>query len=491
MLRTNSILKICLFANIFLVSLSFSQTSEWKVIWDKNAPLDSVEYYRVFRSVDSPPGLNDDIGTVPQPTNVNQDSVVYTDQTINRGVHYFYRVQAIDSLQRTSSLSESEDAAIPFILIDENLVLASNSVISFSLNNAQYVDDPDHAFNQLEWAVTGGNEITININASNTITINTPEDTTVQETFQFSVADPDSFYDVKSVTISLTRINSEPQIISSPVTSIIYDDLYQYEVVASDPDGDALTFSLTQAPAFLNITSTSDTSALISGTPSASNLGSHQVRVLVEDDYGGSDTQNYVLTVNDTTNGEEFHQSIQISFVQGGVVQIEWQTKQSSRDYIEYGLDDFYGNSTPQELDLSTSHQQQISGLSENTTYHFQIVSENSSGIIYRSNDSVFTTLPHQVDRQNVKAYPIPYNVNTQSGTGGIYFELPSSAELYSLFIYTILGDLVYSASDLTGTYLWNATNSSGKGINAGLYLYVVKKANGDQVSSGKLIIVR
>jgi hypothetical protein len=476
---------------IILLSSATAQTTQWRVVWDKNAAIDSVEYYRVFRNIGSAPGLSDEIGTVPQPTNINQDSVVYLDQNIESGVHYFYRVQAIDSLQRSSPLSPSADAAIPIILINDHLTLASNSIISFSLNDQQYVNDPDHSFNQLDWAVTGGTDISININSSNTITIETPEDTTIEETFQFSVVDPDSFYDVKSVTISLTRINSQPQIITSPVTSTIYNDLYQYEVIASDPDGDALTFSLTQAPAFLNITSTSDTSALISGTPSASDLGSHQVRLIVEDDYGGFDTQNYVLTVHDTTDGENFHQSIQISFLQSGIVQIEWQTIEPSRDYIEYGMDDYYGNSTSQEIDLNSEHEQQITGLVGNTTYHFQLVSENSSGIIYRSADSVFTTLPDQVEEQAVKAYPIPYNVNTQTGLGGINFELPSSSEYYSLYIYTILGDLVYAASDLTGTYLWNVTNDAGREINAGLYLYVVKKDNGDHVSTGKLIIVR
>jgi hypothetical protein len=490
-LNNNMKMKIFWLVIILIVSNVCAQTTEWKVVWDKNAPTDSVEYYTIYRNIDSAPGFGDNIGTVPQPTNAGQDSVLYIDQNINPGVHYYYSIQAVDSSQRTSSLSSSADAAIPRILINSNITVPSNTTTAFSLNDAQYVQDPDNNYNQLDWSVSGGNQISVSINSSNTITIVTPEDTTIQETFEFSVADPDRFYHIKSVTISLTRVNSLPQITSLPSTTVIKNDPYQYNVNATDADGDPLTFSLIQAPDFLNIAASSSSSAIISGIPNDSDVGGHQVRILVEDEFGGSDTQNYVLTVQDTIGQGDFHTSIQVTAVQEGIMQIGWQTIESSRDYIEYGSDQNYGSSTTPESNLTTDHEQQISGLASNTLYHFQIVSENSSGTIYRSSDAVFMTPGGPNNEEKVRAFPVPYNANSPSGSGGINFEMPSSSDLYSLLIYNILGDLVFNISDVNGTYLWNVTNSAGNEINAGLYIYVVNKKNGDQVGTGKVVIIR
>ena len=71
---------------------------------------------------------------------------------------------------------------------------------------------------------------------------------------------------------------------------------YLYQVRAVDPDGNSLTYSLSQAPAGMQIDASS---GLITWYPTAVQLGQNQVTVRVEDGRGGSDTQTF--TVNVTT----------------------------------------------------------------------------------------------------------------------------------------------------------------------------------------------
>jgi RHS repeat-associated protein len=75
---------------------------------------------------------------------------------------------------------------------------------------------------------------------------------------------------------------------------------YLYAVRAVDPDGDPLTFTLTQAPAGMQI---DPSSGLITWQPTAGQLGPNQVTVRVDDGRGGFDTQSYVLTVVDSAPG--------------------------------------------------------------------------------------------------------------------------------------------------------------------------------------------
>jgi hypothetical protein len=371
-----------------------SQTTEWKVVWDKNSELDSVDHYVIYRNAGSVPSLNDSIGSQVHPTEFNIDSVVYVDQNILVGVEYYYKVQAVDYIGRRSNLSQNVNAAIPKILINDNITFTINSEISWDLNQSLYVEDPDNAYSQLEWDVTGGEEISITINSSNIATVITPQDSTATEVFVFSVTDPYGFYDSKQVTVSLTsELNNPPVILSSPVKTAIAGQLYEYDVTAEDPNGDPLSFTLIESPPFLNLTVINNSVAKIVGTPALNDVGDHLISVRVEDGRNGSDIQEYTLTVMKT------------------------------------------------ETEL--------------------------------------------------RVFPIPYNVNTPNSYGGIYFDLPDETESYTVLIYNILGDLVFRESQLSNYYIWKIENSSGKEVNAGLYIYYVKSSDGSQVASGKLVIIR
>jgi hypothetical protein len=66
--------------------------------------------------------------------------------------------------------------------------------------------------------------------------------------------------------------NSPPQISGSPATTIRENETYSFTPSAGDADGNALTFSIANRPAWASF---STTSGRLSGTPTSSNVGTY------------------------------------------------------------------------------------------------------------------------------------------------------------------------------------------------------------------------
>ena len=96
-----------------------------------------------------------------------------------------------------------------------------------------------------------------------------------------------------------------------------------------------------------------------------------------------------------------FQTPIQISEIKADLaddkenIQITWVTDVPTTAQIEYGRNVEYGMSTAEATELTTLHSVKITGLEENTTYHFRIIARNAP--LYteaRSSDATFRTLP-------------------------------------------------------------------------------------------------
>jgi len=95
--------------------------------------------------------------------------------------------------------------------------------------------------------------------------------------------------------INTAQLNRNPTITSSPITTGREGILYTYDVNATDPDGDTLTFSLTSTIAGMSINSNT---GVITWSPSSSQTGPNQVTVQVSDGNGGTATQSFTLTIS-------------------------------------------------------------------------------------------------------------------------------------------------------------------------------------------------
>jgi hypothetical protein len=72
---------------------------------------------------------------------------------------------------------------------------------------------------------------------------------------------------------------------------------------------------------------------------------------------------------------------------------IVWTTNEPASTRVAYGLTDQYGTSTPLEPALGTGHEVELTGLTLNTSYHFQVLSTDAIGNVGASTDQTFTTL--------------------------------------------------------------------------------------------------
>ncbi len=88
--------------------------------------------------------------------------------------------------------------------------------------------------------------------------------------------------------------NSSPVIESDPVTTAKEGAIYTYDVEATDPNGDTLTYSLAVSPTGMTINSTT---GVITWTPTA--VESFDVTVEVSDG-SRSATQSFTITVDET-----------------------------------------------------------------------------------------------------------------------------------------------------------------------------------------------
>ncbi|MGB8338316.1 MAG: Ig-like domain-containing protein [Burkholderiales bacterium] len=111
-------------------------------------------------------------------------------------------------------------------------------------------------------------------------------------------------------------VNHPPAINSVPVTIATQGFAYSYSVAATDPDGDALTYALTTAPAGMTIAA----SGLINWTPTNIQVGNQSVTVRVTDSGGLSVNQSYTIVVAAPPNNPPVINSTPVATATQGVV---------------------------------------------------------------------------------------------------------------------------------------------------------------------------
>ncbi|MEK6967708.1 MAG: putative Ig domain-containing protein [Nanoarchaeota archaeon] len=109
--------------------------------------------------------------------------------------------------------------------------------------------------------------------------------------------------------------NAQPIITSQPNLQANAGSQYQYQITATDSDGDSLLYSLLQSPQGMAINTQT---GLISWTPSNSQAGQNTVTLSVNDPKGGSTTQTFTITVASTGNMPPQIRSSPISEIEFG-----------------------------------------------------------------------------------------------------------------------------------------------------------------------------
>ncbi|MGH7598926.1 MAG: fibronectin type III domain-containing protein, partial [bacterium] len=84
---------------------------------------------------------------------------------------------------------------------------------------------------------------------------------------------------------------------------------------------------------------------------------------------------------------------IAVSNLTNSAATLTWKTVKPTAAQIEYGLATNYGALTPLDFCRDTTHVVTLSGLTQNTTYHFRARARDAAGKLAVSRDTTFTTL--------------------------------------------------------------------------------------------------
>ncbi len=107
--------------------------------------------------------------------------------------------------------------------------------------------------------------------------------------------------------INVDNQNDPPVFSSTPVTSVNQGELYQYLVNTTDDDtNDTRIIKALTLPFWLTIEDNLDGTAIITGTPTNSEVGNHNVVLEVEDALGSKDTQSFSITVVNINDAPQF-----------------------------------------------------------------------------------------------------------------------------------------------------------------------------------------
>jgi RHS repeat-associated protein len=100
------------------------------------------------------------------------------------------------------------------------------------------------------------------------------------------------------ISIQVDAVNDAPQVTSDPVLTGEEKQIYLYQILAIDSDGDTLDYNLLAAPTGMTVS----TEGLVSWTPQQGDAGPHSVSVRVFDDNGGADIQTFLLMIDAAPN---------------------------------------------------------------------------------------------------------------------------------------------------------------------------------------------
>ncbi len=260
-------------------------------------------------------------------------------------------------------------------------------------------------------------------------------------------------------TLTVKNVNDPPNITTDDVTTATQGVIYSVEYNATDPDGDALIWTLSTNASWLNL----DGSHLW-GIPDNADVGTYWVNISVSDGNGGIDWHNFTLTVLNVNDPPVITTKDMDTATQGVLYSVTYNATDPDGDSLTWTL-----NTNALWLSLTGST---ISGTPTNVdvgAYWVNIsVSDGHGGIAWHNftltvknvNDPpVINTTDVTNATQNV-LYLVTYSATDPDGDS-LTWSLQTNATWLTLAGSTLYG----TPSDVdVGTYWVNISVSDGNG---------------------------
>ena len=228
--------------------------------------------------------------------------------------------------------------------------------------------------------------------------------------------------------------------------------------------GGSLTFSASSDSSWLSVTPTSGTApqalqiAAILGTTVAGTYTGH-ITVTSAGAQGSPATITVSFIVAPKDVAPVISNVAASSITSAGAV-ITWTTDKASTSQVNYGTTAAYGNSSPVNESLVTSHSVTLSALSASTLYHYQVQSADSAGTLGGSADSTFTTATAAVSSCPCSIWASTTTPGTTTVNDGQAVEL--GVRFTSDVSGYISGIRFYKGNSNTGTHTGSLWTSSG-----------------------------
>ena len=131
---------------------------------------------------------------------------------------------------------------------------------------------------------------------------------------QFKAMDPNSTETLSTLTLLVANTNDPPIFTSSPTHVVAEDSPFTYTISASDPDqGDNLSITITNLPAWLIYSDNQDGTGILSGTPLNEHVGSHTLQLQALDSTQTATTATLGLQVSNTNDPPVFTSALSTS----------------------------------------------------------------------------------------------------------------------------------------------------------------------------------
>ncbi|MFT6927224.1 MAG: hypothetical protein ACJAZP_002853 [Psychromonas sp.] len=285
------------------------------------------------------------VSWTPTSADIGEHSVVIqiTDGKVLLNQSYTLKVAEANSVNHAPTFTSLPSS--------EQSTLAVGRELSFAIN----ASDPDGDQLTFSIEVTGDNPIGLDIDAQTGLLTAFPfaDDQITSYPYKVTVDDGNggaSFFNYQLTVLATGSNNHAPQFISQPITIVQVGDIYQYQLQASDSDGDAISYSLRPSPLHI------DNNGLLNWQSLSNDIGSHEIEVSATDIYGATVLQTftiYVLGAGDNApvitstaitelrlEQGEYHYQVQASDVDGQAVtfQLLQSPQGMSLDSISGGI---------------------------------------------------------------------------------------------------------------------------------------------------------
>ncbi len=313
---------------------------------------------------------------------------------------YFFAVTAIDTSGNESGFSNevsktlsASDSTAPIIsTINAGNTTSSGSTITWTTDE---VSDT-----QIEYGTTTAYGSITSLNTSLvTSHSHTLSGLNASTTYHYRVLSRDASGNLGSsgdntFTTTTAASDTTPPSISGIISSSVTTTAATVSWTTSEGSDTRVEYGTTTG---YGSTTSLNTSLVTSHSQTLSGLSTstpYHYRVISQDAAGNvavsGDNTFTTLAVPDTT--APAISGMTVSTHPGFATTITWATDEGATSQVEYGTTSGYGSFSSTNTTLGTSHSVTLSGLSDATTYHFRVISQDGAGNTATSGDNTFTT---------------------------------------------------------------------------------------------------